>query len=109
MTSILREGSPIGLVSAKQKSKLTTLINVHYFQGLHFGMFLPALRNFGTVDQQAQWVSRAWNCSIIGTYAQTEMGHGTFIRGLQTTATYDPNTKEFVLHSPTITAYKVSL
>jgi acyl-CoA oxidase len=26
---------------------------------------------------------------IIGTYAQTELGHGTFVRGLETTATYD--------------------
>ena len=34
------------------------------------------------------------------------MGHGTFIRGLETTATYDSETEEFVLHSPTITAYK---
>lgn len=34
------------------------------------------------------------------------MGHGTFIRGLETTATYDPATQEFVLHSPTLTAYK---
>jgi acyl-CoA oxidase len=42
----------------------------------------------------------------LGTYAQTELGHGTFIRGLETTATYDSQTEEFVLHSPTITAYK---
>lgn len=34
------------------------------------------------------------------------MGHGTFVRGLETTATYDPSTKEFILHSPTLTAYK---
>lgn len=34
------------------------------------------------------------------------MGHGTFIRGLETTATYDPDTKEFVLHSPTLTSQK---
>jgi acyl-CoA oxidase len=70
-------------------------------------MFLPALMNHGTGEQQAEWVSRAWNCNVIGTYAQTELGHGTFLRGLETTSTYDPKTKEFVIHSPSITAYKV--
>lgn len=71
-------------------------------------MFIPALKNLGTVEQQAEWVPRAWNCGIIGAYAQTELGHGTFIRGLETTATYDPHSKEFVLHSPKITSYKVN-
>lgn len=37
---------------------------------------------------------------------QTELGHGTFLRGLETQATYDSNTEEFILHSPSITAYK---
>lgn len=36
----------------------------------------------GTGEQQAEWMDLAWNCKIIGTYAQTELGHGTFIRGL---------------------------
>jgi hypothetical protein len=31
---------------------------------------------------------------------------GTFIRGLETTATYDAKTKEFILDSPTLTAMK---
>ena len=34
------------------------------------------------------------------------MGHGTFLRGLETTATYDPKSKEFIMHTPTIRAYK---
>ncbi|KAJ0182752.1 hypothetical protein K1T71_002121 [Dendrolimus kikuchii] len=73
---------------------------------LHYVMFIPALMGQGTVEQQAYWIGRAFNLDIIGTYAQTELGHGTFVRGLETTATYDPKTKEFVLHSPTLTAYK---
>ncbi|CAH1153430.1 unnamed protein product [Phaedon cochleariae] len=73
---------------------------------LHYVMFIPTLMGQGNVEQQAEWIQRAWSCDIIGTYAQTELGHGTFIRGLETTATYDPTTEEFVLNSPTITAYK---
>lgn len=38
--------------------------------------------------------------------SQTELGHGTFIRGLETTATYDHETGEFILNSPTLTSYK---
>ncbi|CAG9581083.1 unnamed protein product [Danaus chrysippus] len=73
---------------------------------LHYVMFIPTLMGQGTVEQQAHWIGRAFNLDIIGTYAQTELGHGTFVRGLETTATYDPSTKEFILHSPTLTAYK---
>ena len=58
------------------------------------------------MQQQIKWAGRAWKNEIIGTYAQTEMGHGTFLRGLETTATYDPKTKEFIMHTPTIRAYK---
>ncbi|XP_043284897.1 probable peroxisomal acyl-coenzyme A oxidase 1 [Venturia canescens] len=73
---------------------------------LHYVMFIPALMGQGNVAQQSFWISRAWTCNIIGTYAQTELGHGTFIRGLETTATYDEKTQEFVLNSPTLTSYK---
>ncbi|KAK2584941.1 hypothetical protein KPH14_002534 [Odynerus spinipes] len=73
---------------------------------LHYVMFIPTIMGQATAEQQAEWLSRAWCCSIIGTYAQTELGHGTFIRGLETTATYDPKTKEFILNSPTLTSYK---
>ncbi|CAK1544436.1 unnamed protein product [Leptosia nina] len=74
--------------------------------GLHYIMFMPAILNQGSEEQQAQWLPRAWVSNIIGSYAQTELGHGTFIRGLETTATYDPYTQEFVLNTPTLTSYK---
>ncbi|XP_050593602.1 probable peroxisomal acyl-coenzyme A oxidase 1 [Bombus affinis] len=73
---------------------------------LHYAMFLPALMGQANSEQQAYWINRAWAGDVIGTYAQTELGHGTFLRGLETTATYDPETKEFVLNSPTLTSYK---
>ncbi|XP_028031476.1 probable peroxisomal acyl-coenzyme A oxidase 1 isoform X1 [Bombyx mandarina] len=90
---------------------LTTLLNFVVSRegtpfALHFMMFLPVFLSQADEEQQMEWLPRAWNCNIIGSYAQTELGHGTFIRGLETTATYDAATKEFVLHSPTVTSYK---
>ncbi|OAD59251.1 putative peroxisomal acyl-coenzyme A oxidase 1 [Eufriesea mexicana] len=73
---------------------------------LHYAMFIPSILGQGNTQQQGYWVSRSWSGDIVGTYAQTELGHGTFIRGLETTATYDACTKEFVLNSPTLTSYK---
>ncbi|XDV36026.1 hypothetical protein PO909_005878 [Leuciscus waleckii] len=73
---------------------------------LHLGMFLPTLLNQSSPEQLEAFFMPAWNLKIIGTYAQTEMGHGTHIRALETTATYDPSTQEFVLNSPTISSIK---
>ncbi|VVC32713.1 Acyl-coenzyme A oxidase, N-terminal,Acyl-CoA oxidase/dehydrogenase, central domain,Acyl-CoA [Cinara cedri] len=73
---------------------------------VHVTMFLPTLIGQGTPEQQSEWVPRALSNEILGTYAQTELGHGTFIRGLETTSTYDSATEEFILNSPTLTSYK---
>uniref|UniRef100_A0A671YGZ3 Acyl-coenzyme A oxidase n=1 Tax=Sparus aurata TaxID=8175 RepID=A0A671YGZ3_SPAAU len=73
---------------------------------LHLGMFLPTLLNQANQEQMDRFFMPSWNLEIIGTYAQTEMGHGTHLRGLETTATYDPATQEFVLNSPTVSSIK---
>uniref|UniRef100_A0A2K5S8M3 Acyl-coenzyme A oxidase n=1 Tax=Cebus imitator TaxID=2715852 RepID=A0A2K5S8M3_CEBIM len=69
-------------------------------------VFLKALRSLGTEEQIAKWDPLCKNNQIIATYAQTELGHGTFLQGLETEATYDAATQEFVIHSPTLTATK---
>ncbi|KAE9532033.1 hypothetical protein AGLY_010235 [Aphis glycines] len=84
----------------------TAIIKQNVPFNVHSIMFLPSLIGQGTPEQQEEWVERAFNNSILGTYAQTELGHGTFIRGLETTCTYDPENEEFILNSPTLTSYK---
>uniref|UniRef100_I0FN45 Acyl-coenzyme A oxidase n=1 Tax=Macaca mulatta TaxID=9544 RepID=I0FN45_MACMU len=69
-------------------------------------VFLKALRSLGSEEQIAKWDPLCKNIQIIATYAQTELGHGTYLQGLETEATYDAATQEFVIHSPTLTATK---
>lgn len=44
--------------------------------------------------------------NIIGCYAQTELGHGSDVSKLETTATLDLKTDEWVINTPSIRATK---
>ncbi|XP_013101978.2 probable peroxisomal acyl-coenzyme A oxidase 1 [Stomoxys calcitrans] len=73
---------------------------------VHILMFTRALREQGTPEQYEKFGRRADNCEIIGTFAQTELGHGTYLKGLEARADYDRRTEEFVLNTPKLTSYK---
>ncbi|KAM5188618.1 peroxisomal acyl-coenzyme A oxidase 2 [Callospermophilus lateralis] len=70
------------------------------------GVFMNALRSLGSEEQIAKWIPLCENFQIITTYAQTELGHGSYLQGLETEAIYDAATQEFVIHSPTMTSAK---
>ncbi|KAF2198728.1 acyl-CoA oxidase [Delitschia confertaspora ATCC 74209] len=74
--------------------------------GLHDSMFLITLREQGTPEQHELYLKKAEKYEIIGCYAQTELGHGSNVRGLETTATWNSADKTFTIHSPYLTASK---
>ena len=43
-------------------------------------MFIPTIERLGTDAQKAKWLPLAMTLNVIGTYAQTEMGHGLFLK-----------------------------
>lgn len=73
---------------------------------MHYKMFMPTIREQGTPEQHKLFLEKAQRFEIIGCYAQTELGHGSNVRGLETTATWNPEDKTFTIHSPTLTASK---
>lgn len=99
-------------LSFRDVQELRRLLDLPSGFELHLGMFIPTLLGQATEAQQKEWLVPALNFEMVGTYAQTELGHGTFLRGLETTATWVPYGPDgatgpgFMLHSPTPTSSK---
>lgn len=72
----------------------------------HYGLFLPTIASQASAAQASQWLPRTIMMKIMGAYAQTELGHGSNVRGLQTIAVFDKATQEFVLNTPTLQSIK---
>lgn len=73
---------------------------------LHMSLFTSAMREQCSDEQRQYWMPKIAKWEIIGAYAQTEQAHGSNVRGIELTATWDQATRDFVLHSPTLTASK---
>jgi acyl-CoA oxidase len=74
--------------------------------GVQWGLFGGAIENLGTERHHEKYVKKIIDCELLGCFAMTETGHGSNVQALETTATYDPATEEFVVDSPTPTARK---
>lgn len=55
-------------------------------------MFISCIEMFGTEEHKAHYLPQIDAFRVIGCYAQTELGHGSNVAGLETTATYDEKT-----------------
>jgi len=68
--------------------------------GVQWGLFGSAVLQLGTEQHHEKWLPGIMDLSIPGAFAMTEIGHGSDVAAVGTTATYDPDTEEFVINTP---------
>ncbi|MGO1775057.1 acyl-CoA dehydrogenase family protein [Agrococcus casei] len=68
--------------------------------GVQYGLFGAAILHLGTADHHERLLPDVANFKIPGAFAMTEKGHGSDVAAIGTTATYDADAQEFVIHTP---------
>ena len=74
--------------------------------GVQWGLFGAAILHLGTAKHHEKWLPDVMSLKLPGAFAMTEIGHGSDVASVGTTATYDPETREFVIHTPFKGAWK---
>ncbi|AZQ59099.1 acyl-CoA oxidase [Maribacter sp. MJ134] len=68
--------------------------------GVQFGLFGGSIQKLGTKKHHDKYLNKTGEADLLGCFAMTETGHGSNVRGIKTTATYDKKTDVIVLHTP---------
>ena len=68
--------------------------------GVQFGLFGGSVYNLGTEKHHRKYIEALGKAELLVCFAMTETGHGSNVRGLLTTATYDHTTQSIVVNSP---------
>ena len=90
-------GSAIASFETLALSDLSLLVKC----GVQFGLFGGAVHHLGTRRHHEAYLDQIASFALPGAFAMSESGHGSNVQRVQTRATYDPSTEEFVIETPT--------
>src|SRR5512146_2742667 len=89
-------GASVAAFETLSFGDLSVLVKV----GVQFGLFGGAILQLGTKSHHDAYLEDLIHGRLLGCFAMTESGHGSNVQALGTTATYDAESREFVLHTP---------
>jgi acyl-CoA oxidase len=95
-------GAAVTMIEMLAMSDLSLMVKA----GVQWGLFGGAVENLGTERHHETYVPKIISLELRGCFAMTETGHGSDVQALETSATYDPATEEFIIHSETPSARK---
>ncbi|WP_264551200.1 acyl-CoA dehydrogenase [Flavobacterium sp. N2038] len=74
--------------------------------GVQFGLWGMSVQSLGTEKHYAKYLKDIGSLKLPGCFAMTETHHGSNVKGLETTATYNHNDQTFIIHTPNKNAQK---
>ncbi|HYZ75181.1 MAG TPA: acyl-CoA dehydrogenase [Chthoniobacterales bacterium] len=74
--------------------------------GVQFGLFGLSIQQLGTEYHHRAYLPKAAACQLLGGFAMTEIGHGSNVQALETTAVYDSEHRDFIINSPSYSSGK---
>jgi len=74
--------------------------------GVQFGLWGGSVYWLGTDKHHRKYLKDIGTLALPGSFAMTEGGHGSNVRDIETTATFDPDKDVFILHTPNELARK---
>ena len=66
---------------------------------VHFGLYIGTLLKLGT-EKHLKYAHRGMELKDLGCFGLTELGHGSNVQGILTTATYYHKERSFILNTP---------
>lgn len=74
--------------------------------GVQFGLWGMSVQSLGTEKHHKKYLEDIGSLKLPGCFAMTETHHGSNVKGLETTATYNHQDQTFVIHTPHENAQK---
>ncbi len=68
--------------------------------GVQFGLWGMSVYFLGTEKHHRKYIKDIGTLKLPGCFAMTETGHGSNVKGVETTATYDHAGRSFTIHTP---------
>ena len=85
---------------------VTLDISMATIKGLNEQLFPIVMTSFSQDEELIQLANKTRNLEVVGSFALTELSHGSDVQSIRTTATFDPVSQEFVVHTPDVEAVK---